>query len=187
MTYISWSSDVAFIFKTVWWWMNVILWDNEPVGHDLWPHNKCRSQWPIFHGLVILFYILNAIWLMNIILWDHETLQNDLWPQNKCMSQWPIFHGPVTLPNILKTIWMMNLILWDNLKINVGHSDLYFMVQWFCPVFWRPFEWWTSYFGLLSQCDKTFDLKINVTYISWSSDFPQCLKYYSLRLWVNVT
>ena len=39
------------------------------------------------------------------------------------------------------------------LKIPVGHSDLYFMVQWFAFILkpiWR--------FGILSQCDTTFDL-----------------------------
>ena len=25
---------------------NVILWDNESMWHDLWPQNKCGSQWP---------------------------------------------------------------------------------------------------------------------------------------------
>ena len=29
-----------------------------------------------------------------------------------------------------------------DLKINIGHCDLYFMVQWFCITCWRPFEIW---------------------------------------------
>ena len=33
------------------------------------------------------------------------------------------------------------------------------------------FDEWTSLFGIMSQYDPAFDLKINVTYISWSSDF----------------
>ena len=36
------------------------------------------------------------------------------------------------------------------------------------------FDVWTSYFGIKGQYDLTFDLKINVvyvTYISWSNDF----------------
>ena len=36
------------------------------------------------------------------------------------------------------------------------------MVQWFCLISWRLFEGWTSFFGIMSQCDTTFDLKINV-------------------------
>ena len=42
------------------------FWDNESVWHKLWVNNKCRSQWPIFHGPVILPYILKTIWLLNV-------------------------------------------------------------------------------------------------------------------------
>ena len=38
------------------------------VWHNIWPLNKCRSLWSIFHGLVILPYILNSIWCMNVML-----------------------------------------------------------------------------------------------------------------------
>ena len=49
------------------------------------------------------------------------------------------FQVPVILPYILNSIWWMNVILLEigqcnmafDLKINLGHSDLYFMVQWF--------------------------------------------------------
>ena len=40
-----------------------------------------------------------------------------------------------------------------DLKIPVGHNDLYFMVQWFAFIL-TPI--WC--FGKLSQCDTTFDL-----------------------------
>ena len=83
----------------------------------------------------------------------------------KRRSPWPIFHSPVILPYILKTIWCMTIILWDyefHLKIDIGHCDLYFMVQWFCLKSWRLFGVWTSYFRNMSQYDTTFDLKINV-------------------------
>ena len=49
-----------------------------------------------------------------------------------------------------------------DLKIYVGHCDLYFMVQWFCLVSWRLFDVWTSLIGIMIQYDLTFDLKINV-------------------------
>ena len=51
-----------------------------------------------------------------------------------------------------------------NLKINVGHCDLYFMVQWFCLIAWilEEFDTWTPYFGIVSQYDPMFDLKIFV-------------------------
>ena len=35
-------------------------------------------------------------------------------------------------------------------------------VMWFCLISWRLFDVWTSYFGILSQFDTAFDLKINV-------------------------
>ena len=71
------------------------------------------GHWPIFHGPVILPYILKTIWCINTVIWDYESVWPDVWPQNKCRSLWPIFHGPVILPYILKTIWYMNTILWD--------------------------------------------------------------------------
>ena len=49
-----------------------------------------------------------------------------------------------------------------NLKINVGHFDLYFMVQWFCITSWILFDVWTSVFGIMGLYDPRFDLKINV-------------------------
>ena len=91
----------------------------------------------------------------------------DLWVM-KWRSAWPIFHSPVILPYIFKTISCMYIILSNqydamfDLKIHVGHCDLYFMVQWFCLVSWRLFDVWTSLFRIMNQYDPTFDLKIIV-------------------------
>ena len=129
---------LLYILKTFW-WINVILWDNESLGHDLWPHNKCRSQWLIYHGPVILFYILKTIWWINVMIWGDETLWHhwhDLWfcfiawrlfncdcpslgwwvseSHNKCRSRWSIYHGPVTLLYILKAIWWISVKIWDD-------------------------------------------------------------------------
>ena len=49
-----------------------------------------------------------------------------------------------------------------DLKINVGHCDLYSMVQWFCLIAWRLFDAQTLLFGIMSQYDPKFDLKINI-------------------------
>ena len=67
--------------------------------------NNCGSLWSIFHGPVILRYILKTIWCMNIILLDYESVWPEVWLQNKYMSLWPIFLGPVILRYILKTIF----------------------------------------------------------------------------------
>ena len=66
---------------------------------DLWVM-KWRSAWPIFHGSVILPYILKTIWCMNMIVWDNGSVWPDVWPQNK-RSLWPIFQldtGERSLP-----------------------------------------------------------------------------------------
>ena len=88
----------------------------------------------------------------------------------KWWSAWPVFHGPVILPYILNTIWCMYIIfrimnLYGprfDLKINVGHCDLYFMFQWLCLISWRLLDVWTSLFGIMTRYNPTFDLKINV-------------------------
>ena len=49
-----------------------------------------------------------------------------------------------------------------DLKINVDHYDLYFMVQWFCLISPRLFDGCVSYFQIMRQCDSNFDLKINI-------------------------
>ena len=92
--------------------------------------------------------------------------QYDLIFDLKCRSLWPIFHGSL----ITWRLWCMNIILWDyelydlmfDLKINVGHCDLYFLVHWFCLISWRLFDVWTSYCEIMSEYDPTFDLKINI-------------------------
>ena len=160
---------LPYISKTVW-CMNIILQDYESVWLNMWPQNKCRSLWSIFHGPVILPYFLKTIWYMNTILWYYESVWPDVWPKNKCRSLWPLFQGPVILPYtcILKTIWYMNTILlfyasvWPDVwpKINVGHYDLYFMVQWICLISWKLFSSSTSYFGTMSRYDPMSDLKI---------------------------
>ena len=73
----------------------------------------CRIAWrlfdistpyfgPIFHGPVILPYILKTIWYMNSILRDYGSVWPNVWPKNKCRSLLPVFHGPVFLPYILR-------------------------------------------------------------------------------------
>ena len=49
-----------------------------------------------------------------------------------------------------------------DLKINVGHCDLYFMVKWFCHIFPRLFDGWVSHFQIMRQCDPNFYLIIHV-------------------------
>ena len=93
--------------------MYIILSKYESVWPKVWPQDKCRSLWPIFHGPVIMPFSLKTISCMNIIIWDYESVWSNSWPQNKCRSLWTIFHGPVILCYILKTFWCVNIRLWD--------------------------------------------------------------------------
>ena len=67
-------------------------------------------------------------------------------------------------------------------RINEGHCDLYFMVQWFCLICWSLFDVWKSYFGIMSQYDPTFDLKINVS----QCDLYFMVQWFCLISWKTV-
>ena len=134
--------------------MYIVLSEHESERPDVWPKNKCRSLWPIFHGPVIVPYTLKTISCMNIIIWDCESVWLDAWPQNKCRSPWLIFHGPAIFPYILKTIWSIYIILseyesvWPDIW-PIFHGPVivtYFTVQWFCLIAWGLFDACTSIF-----------------------------------------
>ena len=98
---------------------------------------KINLQWPIFHGPVILPYILKAIWWMNMILSDDVSVWHSLCPHNKCRSACPIFHFSVILPYILNAIWWRNIILLDNESVwlkDLPHNKCRSQ----CPIFHGP-------------------------------------------------
>ena len=112
----------------------------QPCDIDLWVI-KWRSAWPIFHGPVILSYILRSISCMYIILWDYESIWPKVWPKSRYRSLWLIFHGPVILCHIWQfDVWTPYFGIsgqYDttfDLKISVGLCDLYFMAQRFCRI-----------------------------------------------------
>ena len=132
--------------------------------------NKCRSLWPLFHGLVIVPNSFKTISCMNIISCDYESVWPEAWPQNKCRPLWPIFHGPVILCYIFKTIQCVNIILGD---YGLVWLDVWFqnkcMSLW--PIFHDPlilpyisrlFDGWVSHFHLMRKCDPNLDLKISI-------------------------
>ena len=66
-----------------------LIYEHHTLGWlDVWPKSKCRSMWPIFHGSVILPYILKTIWCTIVILCDNESVWCE--PKN-IRSQWPSF------------------------------------------------------------------------------------------------
>ena len=101
---------VCLISWRLFWCINMKPWNNEFLWLDARPQNKSWSLWLIFHGSVILPYILKAILGFNMIPWNNEPVWLDAWPQNKSWSLWPIIHGSVTLPYDLKAIWCINMI-----------------------------------------------------------------------------
>ena len=181
------------ILKTIW-WLNIIIWNYESVWPYVWPQNKCRSLWPIFRGQVILPYILKTNRCMKIIIWDYESVWPEVWPQIKYRSLWPIFHGPMILHYILKTIWCITSYFGImghtdptfDLKINVGLSDLYFMVQWFYLISPRPFDAWVSYFQIMRQCDPNFDLKVNMSTWPIFHGLVILLNIFKIIWWMNI-
>ena len=107
--------------------------------------------WPIFHGPVILPYILKTIWCIDIIIWDDVSVWPKVLPQNRYRSLWTSYFG-------IKGQYDLTF----DLKINVGLCDLYFMVQWLRLVSPRLFDAWVSYFQIIRQFDPNFDLKVNI-------------------------
>ena len=117
------------------------MWPNE------WPLTISRSLWPIFHGSVILPYILNTICWINVTPGILVPCDPIIDVKISLLLVWPIFHGSVILSYILNTICWINVTpgiflpcdpMNDHL-LYLGHCDLYFMLQWFCLYFYYYF------------------------------------------------
>ena len=163
MTYISWSSDFALYLE------DCLMYEH--LTSELWVSmtqhltSKCRSLWPIFHGPVILSYILKTVWYMNTILWimsQYDPMFDlkifvahcDLYFMVHwfCLISWKLFSGWTTYFGI-----MCQYDPTYDLQIFVCPYNLYFMVHSICPLSWRLFDvsWrlfdvWTSYFRIMS-------------------------------------
>ena len=159
------------------------------------------SLWPIFHGPVILHYILKIIWCMNIIHWAFGSVWPDIWPQNKCRSMWPTFHGPVILSYIFKTIWCMRVIFSDNERVwpKLWPQSIY-KSTWpiFCGLvillnIFKIIRWMNIIVGIMDQCTHRLTVSsicTSVTYILWSSVFASYLEDYLMEkccTWDNVS
>ena len=66
-----------------------------------------------------------------------------------------------------------------DLKINIGHFDLYFIVHWFCLISWSLFDVCTSYFGSMNQYDPTLHLRVNVGHC----DLYSMVQWFCLISW----
>ena len=170
MTYISWFSDFA-LYLEYYLLDKCHTWDISSLWPDYWRQNISLLVWPIFHGSVILPYILNTICWINVtpgILVPCDPMNDTI-----SRSLWPIFHGSVILPYILNTICWINvtpgiLVPCDpiiDVKIYLCWCDLYFMVQWFCLISWI----------LLDKC-HTWDISS-----MWPNEWPLTI---SRLLWL---
>ena len=65
MTYISWFSDFA-LYLEYYLLDKCHTWDISSLWPDYWRQNISLLVWPIFHGSVILPYILNIICWINV-------------------------------------------------------------------------------------------------------------------------
>ena len=68
MTYISLFSDFA-LYLEYYLLDKCHTWDISSMWPNEWPLTISRSLWPIFHGSVILPYILNTICWINVTPW----------------------------------------------------------------------------------------------------------------------
>ena len=82
------------------------------------------------------------------------------------------------LMKVVGRTWL-NLVTWTCVSWSEGQHDLYFTVQWFCLISWRLFDVWTLLFGIISQYDLPFDLKINVGHC----DLYSMVQWFCLISW----
>ena len=64
VTYISWSCGFVLYLEDI----SMDKCHNWDIGSKDLPHKMYVGQWPIFHGPVILSYILKTIWWLNVLL-----------------------------------------------------------------------------------------------------------------------
>ena len=67
VTYISWSSDFT-LYPEDYLMDKCHNWNIGSMWFKDLPHKMNVGQWPIFHGLVILSYILKTTWWVNVLL-----------------------------------------------------------------------------------------------------------------------
>ena len=203
------------------------------VWHRRWPEFKYICQWPIFHGPVILPYILKIICWTNAIIGllvpcDVSIyLIKCMWVSDLhfivqwlCLIAWRLLDGlmlywrywfsvtqTLNWNYICRSVtyisWSSGFVLYFEEYLmdkcpnwNTGSmwckdlpdtcmwvSDLHFMVQWFCLIFWGLFDglilYWRYFFNKTQILTWNY-LYRPVTYISWSSDFAIYLDDYMM-------
>ena len=147
------------------------------------------GQWPIFHGPVILPYILKTIWWTNVITGILDPCDacvyhiKCMWISDQhfmvqwfCLISWRFFDGGVLIQCNIKF----------DLQIYMQIRDLYFVVQWFSHIFSILFDEQASFFAYWFWYGP-------LTCISWLSDFESFTYFvysgllkFDMKIFVNV-
>ena len=172
------------ILKTIW-CMSIIIWDYESVWPDILPQGErggsvveCRTPEREVRGSRPTSAVL-CPWARHFTPRKYWLITQEAMTPSR--HDWKIVDWDVKPQH--------NQILPQNNCRT--HYDLYFMVQWFCIIFWRLSDVWTSYLRITGQYDQTFDLKVNVSHcdlyftvlwfclISWRL-FDACTSYFGI-------
>ena len=162
-------------------------WYDGSVWHKDWPHKIYVSQRPIFHGPVILPYILKTIWWMKVTL--------DIMDQ--CDAK--IDHIKYIYRSLTYISWCSDFALYlENYLMDEGHTSDNGSVwhkdwphkicvgQW--PIFGGPVillhifisAWWRNIiFGIMDQCD-TKDALIKQM---WGSNLYFMVQWFCFITW----
>ena len=162
VTCISWSSDSAIYLEDSWWsrikpYDNISQWDTTfdlifNVGH-------------IYIWTMGTFHSLTSYGDQTLIALSHYDVDHEVKVIITCIS-WSSYSAIY-----LEDSWWRRIKPYDNISqwdttfdliLNVGHYDLYSIVQWFCHISWRLYDGWASNVFKMSQWVTSFDLKINV-------------------------
>ena len=162
-------------------------WYNGSVWHKDWSHKIYIGQWPIFHGPVILPYILKTIWapsseFVSSSIPSRQVLIVHAQPFREARDL--AFCLKVPLDSLLiwvssggsgETAWMRRLA-WT-FAVRIGDEYHIRLTQ---SIWWMKVT-----LDIMDQCDTKID---HIKYISWSSNFALYLKDYLMdegHTWFN--
>ena len=161
-------------------------WDISSLWPDYWRQNISLLVWPIFHGSVILPYILNTICWINVtpgILLPCDPMNDHLlylghcdlyfMVQWFCLISWILFVGCHTwdISSLWPDYWRQNisLLVWP---IFHGSVILPYILKTICWINVTP--------GILVPCDPIIDVKI---YLCWC-DLYFMVQWFCLISWI---
>ena len=186
VTYISWFSDFA-LYLEYYLLDKCHTWDISSLWPDYWHQNISLLVWPIFHGSVILPYILNTICWINVtpgILLPCDPMNDHLLYLGHCdlyfMVQWFALYLEYYLLDKCHTwdisslwpdYWRQNisLLVWP---IFHGSVILPYILNTICWINVTP--------GILVPCDPIIDVKI---YLCWC-DLYFMVQWFCLISWI---